>query len=179
MVVVALLAGSAEARRPPVSKEPRPELKKLRELGPGIDLVETINLKMHVHGGKPATINAMAVNVRVHDGKPHAIAIDRVQMLRANCNNPAGTWDSRVALRVAGLELYDWDYVAPESSGKEKVTTPAKNDLYQVKVALSPAEAYQACDRFAFAFRAEVDGTKVTLELPLSVMREEPLRNEP
>lgn len=178
VVVAAWLPAVAEARKPPVKPEPRPPLKKLQALGPGIDLVETINMGIHTHGGPPAKIDSLAMNVRVSDGKPHAIAVAKVALLQANCNTPEGTWDSREAMAIVGHELYDWDFIDPQASGKDKVATPARNDLYQVKVALKPTTAYQSCDRFAWGFTATVDGKRFDLELPLRVMREEPLRKE-
>jgi hypothetical protein len=53
--------------------------------------------------------------------------------------------------------------------------TPAR-DPYVISVRFAPVDAYQACDRFAFAVRLVVDGTAVELEAPLQVTRYEPLR---
>ena len=144
----------------------------------GVDLVETLNQEMHIHGGDPALVAKAHLNFNVRDGKAHVVVAKKLELLHGYCNDKQ-KWATRTALPVTGYRVNDWDRVEPISSTKDKATLPAKKDLFQVELAFKGQLAYQACDRFAFAMSLVVDGTAAAVELPLDVIREEPLREPP
>jgi hypothetical protein len=163
-------APSDEEASTPVT---RPSFAVLRAL-PGIDVLESENHARHVHGGAAASIGAATIRVRVRDTRPHSIVVTRLALLRGHCRET--TWSDRRTLTPVGYEVHDWDHHDPLASEAARATVPGTPDLYAVTVRFAPVDAYQACDRFAFDVQLDIDGTPLELELPLHVMRFEPLR---
>jgi len=152
-----------------------PPLAVLRQL-PGIAIVESMNEARHEHGGKPASIGNVAVNFEVTDHRSHAVAAERVELLRAHCRETA--WHDRTPLKIAEYQLYDWTNPDPLATSKSRIALPAAPGRYQVSSGFAAVAAYQACDRFGFALRLVVDGARMDLEVPLEVIRFEPLRHK-
>lgn len=141
---------------------------------PGIDVVESVNHASHMHGGSPASITHASLNVVVKDAGPHVVSVAKLELLHGHCHKT--TWTKRDLLKVKGYEVHDWDAVDPVATGTTDVTLPHAPDLYSVYVQLAtPALAYSACDRFAFAVKLVIDGTPLALEVPLDVTRYESL----
>ncbi len=141
----------------------------------GVDLVTTINQETHVHGGDPALVAEAHLNFQNRDGKAHAVVAKQLELLHGYCNDKK-KWATRTKLPVTGYRVNDWDHVATLSAAKDKATLPAKQDLFQVTMTFTGQEAYQACDHFGFAMSLVVDGKAAPIEIPLDVIREEPLR---
>jgi hypothetical protein len=152
-----------------------PPLAVLRQL-PGIAIVESVNEARHEHGGKPATIGHVAINFEVADRRAHAVSAERVEMLRAHCRESA--WHDRTPLHITEYQLFDWTNPDPLATSKSRIALPTAPGRYQVAIGFASVTAYQACDRFGFALRLVVDGARVDLELPLDVIRFEPLRHK-
>lgn len=165
-------AGAApiDAAAPPNA---RPVFEVLHALA-GIDVVESETRVWHIHGGAPAKVYVASINVVVKDARAHTIRATGLELLRGHCRTT--TWDSRTALAITGYTLHDWDSADPIATGATKITLPATSDLYSVGIEFQGVSAYQACDRFAFAVQLVIDGTKVSLEVPLQVTRRDPLR---
>ncbi len=166
-LVLLAIAGSALA-------DDRPKLAVVHAFA-GLDLVETINQEMHIHGGTPATVAKARMNFQLRDGKTHVVIAKKLELLHGYCNDPK-KWAERKLLAVSGYQVNDWDHADAVASAKDRANLPAKRDLFQVVVAFEGVSAYQACDRFGFALSLDVDGKTAEVELPLDVIREEPLR---
>jgi hypothetical protein len=166
-----VLAPRADVDRPP------PQLAVLHR-GRGVDVVESINDAEHAHGGAPAKVYEIRINFEVHDRRAHSVSINKLEWLHGYCNDDK-KWADRKPLAVTGYRLYGWDDDDPLDAGKQRVALPAKPGRYQVVAGFHGFEAYQACDRFAFAMTLELDGSRFPLELPLEVTRIEPLRKDP
>lgn len=176
-VVATTETAPIDAGAPPVAADApasdRPVFAVLHALA-GIDVVESETRVWHIHGGAPAKVYVASINVVVKDARAHTIRATRLELLRGHCRTT--TWDSRTALAITGYTLHDWDSADPIATGATKITLPATSDLYSVGIEFQGVSAYQACDRFAFAVQLVIDGTKVSLEVPLQVTRREPLR---
>ena len=127
-----------------------------------------------MHGGDAASIHDASFNLLVTDGRVHTVVVTKLELLRGHCGTT--TWDSRTPLAVTGYTVNDWDSVDPIATGTSSAKLPAKSDLYSVTASFAGVSAYQACDRFAFATKLVIDGTRVAIEVPLQIKRFEPLR---
>lgn len=142
---------------------------------PGIDLVESANYASHAHGGAPAAIGSASINFEVRDQRAHDVAVQKIELLRGHCGDT--TWSDRTRLTLTGHEVYTWTDYDPIARGTAAVNLPAGGPRrLSVKVLFAPVTAYQACDRHAFAIELTVDQVPVTIEIPLSVKRYEPMR---
>jgi hypothetical protein len=140
---------------------------------PGVAIIQSENSVEHEHGGKPATLDHAWIKFDIEDRRPHAISAERVELLRAACRET--DWHDRKPLRVTGYRLYR-DDADPIATGHVRIALPTVPNRYTIAISFAPVTAYQACDRFAYAVQLIVDGARISLELPLDVMRIEPLR---
>ncbi|MBA3391359.1 MAG: hypothetical protein H0T89_01890 [Deltaproteobacteria bacterium] len=143
---------------------------------PGIDLVESVNHARHEHGGKAASIGHASIKFEVRDGRAHTIEVKAIELLRAHCREEK--WRDRTRLKITGHEAFNWTSSDPIAKGKASVALPANPpQRYSVRVQFVPVDAYQSCDRFGFAVDLVVDRVRFKTELPLEVMRFEPIRD--
>jgi hypothetical protein len=152
---------------------PQPQLAVLHAL-PGIDIIESSNSAIHDHGGKPADISHVRINVRVYGGR-HIIRVTSLALLDGRCGTT--TWSTRTPLTPQGHKLTTWSGAVVFASRTDEIAVPLQPDRYSIAINFPAVPVYQACDRFAFAVTLSVDDTPVDLELPLDVTREEPLRD--
>jgi hypothetical protein len=139
---------------------------------PGIDLLETPQEVWHLHGGPGANLRRAYVSWQVRDDKAHVVVAKRLELLHGGCN--VKDWRSRKTLVVTNYAVFAGNDVVAQS--RSAATLPAKAGRYQVLLAFADESVYNACDRFEFAMTLEVDGKRIDVELPLNVVRIEPLR---
>jgi hypothetical protein len=165
-LLVVLLATSAAA------DDDRIELKTLHSF-PGIDLVESINSARHEHGGPPAKVYRATMNFEVRDMRAHRIEVRSIAVVFDHCGKKKAKGDVKPR-KLLGHELYTWDSADPIATGKAGVVTPAgKPERYSVTVAFDGLETYTGC---GFAIDLVVDRVRKQIELPLNIIRFEPLR---
>ncbi len=128
-----------------------------------------------MHGGAPAKVHTLWINLDNALGRAHRVRVTKLSWLRSHCRSTG--WDSSKPLRVASLDVNAWDELDPSVTGTSSVVLPARADWYQLRVHFDGITAYQACDRFGAEVELEVDGRRVTIELPYNVVRYEPLRH--
>lgn len=165
-LLVLLLATSASA------DDERIELKTLHSF-PGIDLVESLNSARHEHGGPPARVYRASMNFDVRDTRAHRIEVRSIAVVFDHCGKKKVKGDLEPR-KLAGYALYTWDSADPIAKGTAAlVTPPGKPDRYSVGVTFDSLETYTAC---GFAIDLVVDRVRKQIELPLHIIRFEPLR---
>jgi len=174
--ITATAASSSASAAPSSGPAPRPKLKEIARVA-GVSVLETSNTARHVHGGKPAKIHVLAINLNSVQGKANEVRVTKLGWLHAHCRS--SSWTSRKDLSVRSLDVIPWDAYEPTAKGAASVVLPTKPDWYQLRVHFDGITAYQACDKFGVEIELQIDGKLITFEMPYDVMRFEPLRRRP
>jgi hypothetical protein len=163
LLVVATATGRAE--HPAYHYELLYELK-------GVDVVESLNDFSHNKGDAGATIDLVHIYLRNNDGKPHTLRIKKLEWVHGHCNSQK--WADRKTLAIRGdLEMYT-DGQDPVATGSDKIVMPEAKDVYSLHASFKSFQAYNECDRFAFAIQLELDGKVTSVELESKITRIEP-----
>jgi len=135
-----------------------------------VKLLESKNHAIHGHRGKGAMIDDMSLQFEIADGKPHVIAVNKVELLWRGCNSGSSAWYSREEKPVKELELqYEKSPVKGDTS---VTTTPGSKDAYVRVVFAEAFEVYNGCEIFAYGVELDIDGVRSTHEVPFNVERE-------
>jgi hypothetical protein len=121
------------------------------------DLAAERRTVYHTHGGEGALVDRVELAVRNRSDRARQLRVVGVERLHGSCNAPG--WDDARPLVVRAP-------MAPIA------VAPAES--LRVAVMFDPVECYNACDRFGFRVRAEIDGAPVVVEAELDVQREAP-----
>jgi hypothetical protein len=111
----------------------------------------------HTHGGKGAMVSSVSLLVKNPGADAHTLRVTGVERLHGPCN--ADGWDDARALVV--------------HEPADAVTIQGGEET-RVAVVFEPVECYNACDRFAFRVKLDVDGAAREVVSSLIVEREEP-----
>lgn len=141
-----------------------------QQLGP-LWILPSFNEAWHIHGGDDARISSLTWALYNPTDAPIQLELRKVELLTGHCVQPG--WLSAKPLKLGETRWFlALDDKAPQQLGA-RYTIPAKQEIH-ARSAYEMQRVYNACERFAYRLHVALKDKVHAVEIPLSVVREEP-----